>query len=71
MQERIKSILPLLQRLREPVVRGFNLSDDSAVCITQIAERGREFLLGARHLRTGSLQASGRSGQAGFKEILA
>ena len=31
MQERIKSILPLLQRLREPVVRRLNLSNDSAL----------------------------------------
>src|ERR1035441_6045899 len=31
MQESIKSILPLLQRLREPVVRRLNLSDNSAV----------------------------------------
>jgi hypothetical protein len=71
MQERIQSILPLFQRLREPVVCGLNLSNDSAVCITQIAERGREFLLCARHRLTGSLQASGCGGQARFKEILA
>jgi len=71
MQERIKSILPLLQRLRQPAVSRLNLSDDAAICITQSAERDREFLLGARHIRAGSLQTSGRSGQARFKEILA
>src|ERR1039458_3735257 len=54
MQERIQSIFPLLQRLREPVIRGLNLSNDSAVCITQSAERGSEILLGARHVRTRS-----------------
>ena len=31
MQERVQSIFPLLQRLREPVVRRLHLSNDSAV----------------------------------------